>query len=319
MFYLPYFRGKQFELIAIRELAPTMASHGIIPIIEPVRDSTRTLERAIGAVADCDGQVVIVMNPKCGALVSRQQIAELVETYTSKGSVVVPALIIDDEISLSDVEAWLFQRFQGQVALIHDGFTDAEGLKAVIGTREGIIHIFHEVRSTKLYRQQFNDFTRVIVRDGMVASEQIRNADHRPDDPFSDLHATYTDDGYDGFGDFLTVGDAYSEGSGGPAYAVVIHMTRIEPSEYDAMRVYHFKSSTNDTPVDPGGKFKEALDFLVSKYRTGQSNLILTSALTEFLQLHQRGHFPGLGYVKKLSMKHHVETLACYYDSSQAG
>jgi len=33
-------------------------------------------------------------------------------------------------------------------------------------------------------------------------------------------------------------------------------------------------------------------------------------AVNEFRQLHANGHFPGLGYVKKLSMKHHIETLA---------
>jgi hypothetical protein len=29
--------------------------------------------------------------------------------------------------------------------------------------------------------------------------------------------------------------------------------------------------------------------------------------------LHADGHFPGLGYVKKLSMSHHIETLAHYF------
>jgi hypothetical protein len=35
-----------------------------------------------------------------------------------------------------------------------------------------------------------------------------------------------------------------------------------------------------------------------------------TSAVKEFRDLHAKGHFPGLGYVKKLSMNHHIETLA---------
>ena len=37
--YFPYLRGKQFELIAIRELAEMLAASGkIIPIIEPVKE-----------------------------------------------------------------------------------------------------------------------------------------------------------------------------------------------------------------------------------------------------------------------------------------
>ena len=41
-----------------------------------------------------------------------------------------------------------------------------------------------------------------------------------------------------------------------------------------------------------------------------------TSAIEEFRYLHERQHYPGLGYVKKLSMKHHIETLAAYFKNN---
>src|SRR3546814_6797061 len=75
---------------------------------------------------------------------------------------------------------------------------------------------------------------------------------------FSDLHVTYGDHGMAGFGDFLIVGDVYSEG-GGPAYAVAIHLTFIDPDKDDVMYIYHFVSDTKDTPTDPAGKFAQAL------------------------------------------------------------
>jgi hypothetical protein len=37
-----------------------------------------------------------------------------------------------------------------------------------------------------------------------------------------------------------------------------------------------------------------------------------SDAVEEFRWLHEKRHFPGLGYVKKLSMNHHIETLADY-------
>ena len=40
--YYPYFRGKQYELISIRE---TFASSGFVPIIEPVKESLGALEK----------------------------------------------------------------------------------------------------------------------------------------------------------------------------------------------------------------------------------------------------------------------------------
>ena len=111
-----------------------------------------------------------------------------------------------------------------------------------------------------------------------------------------------------GFGDFLIAGDVYSE-SGGPAYAVAIHLTFIDPDKDDVMYVYHFISDTNDTPTDPAGKFAQALEKLIAKLDSDNSHILETEAIKEFRSLHAKGHFPGLGYIKKLSMKHHIETL----------
>lgn len=50
----------------------------------------------------------------------------------------------------------------------------------------------------------------------------------------------------------------------------------------------------------------------IAKLDSGASHILETEAIGEFRDLHAKGHFPGLGYVKKLSMKHHIETLADY-------
>ena len=116
----------------------------------------------------------------------------------------------------------------------------------------------------------------------------------------------------DGFGDFLIVGDEYSE-SGGPAYAVAIHLTFIDPDQDDLMEIYHFKSRRRDTPQDPAGKFAEALMVMIETLDEPGSKILETGAIKEFRTLHRQRHFPGLGYIKKLSMKHHIETLADYF------
>ena len=41
---LPQFRGKQFKLITIREMAPSTAASGFVPIIDPVRVAAKGLE-----------------------------------------------------------------------------------------------------------------------------------------------------------------------------------------------------------------------------------------------------------------------------------
>ena len=46
--YFPYLRGKQFELLALREFANQNANNNtIIPIIEPVKDTFNSLRTAI--------------------------------------------------------------------------------------------------------------------------------------------------------------------------------------------------------------------------------------------------------------------------------
>ena len=118
----------------------------------------------------------------------------------------------------------------------------------------------------------------------------------------------------DGFGDFLIVGDEYSE-TGGPAYAVAIHLTFIDPDQDDSMQIYHFKSERQDTPQDPAGKFGEALAEMMKTLDAPESKILETNAVKEFRALHKQRHFPGLGYVKKLSMGHHIETLADYFNN----
>jgi hypothetical protein len=64
--YHPYFRGKQFELITIRETAPLLANKGFVPIIEPVRESLGGLKKTLQAVCDAGGRAIIIVNPYHG-------------------------------------------------------------------------------------------------------------------------------------------------------------------------------------------------------------------------------------------------------------
>ena len=81
------------------------------------------------------------------------------------------------------------------------------------------------------------------------------------------------------------------------------------------MAIRHFISDDNNSPADPAKKFREALDKLVRAVEDPNSPYIKTSAIEEYIQLHEKGHFPGLGYVKKLSMIHHIETLANFEEN----
>lgn len=70
--------------------------------------------------------------------------------------------------------------------------------------------------------------------------------------------------------------------------------------------VKHFVSDSNQDVSDIGGKFSEAIHKLVTWCN---QNNINTKAVEVFKDLEARGHFPGLGTLKKLSIMNHIELI----------
>ena len=65
--YFPYLRGKQFELLALREFANQNANNNtIIPIIEPVKDTFNSLRTAIEVMFTQGLKFALVLNPNDG-------------------------------------------------------------------------------------------------------------------------------------------------------------------------------------------------------------------------------------------------------------
>lgn len=313
--YYPYFRGKQFELIAIRENADLLAAADFVPIIEPVKQNLKGLKRALDAVADNQGQAVVIVNPFHGDVLDDvDSIAQLLAENYNDNRQISAGILLTSDMPAQEICA-LVERFkEHSLTFIHSGFSDARKLIDDVGDRvRHCVHCFVDGSSGKLYQKHFEDSYTALIRDGF---RRRPNKDHPPVEPFSDLHLTYHMEGVKAFGDYLIVGDDYSE-SGGPVYTTAIHLTFIDPDKDDAMFIYHFLSTRNDSPKDPAGKFQESLQKLIGALESGQSKLIETRAIQEFRELHAREHFPGLGYVKKLSMQHHIETLADFFKEKE--
>lgn len=308
--YYPYFRGKQYDLITIRECAEIMASRGFVPIIEPVKEATNGLVRAIDAVNTAGGEITLIVNPQYGDLATDpSRILDLLNENYEHSANVYAGILLTDQIDCQQIEEIIEAVGQRKKLLIHAGFNDARGLQRILNDDDDSVHVFLDGYSGRLYARHFSEFENVIIKNGF---EKRANRLHPAVEFFSDLHVTFEEDGATGFGDYLIVGDEYSE-SGGPAYAVAIHLTFIDADQDDGMYIHHFKSDRFETPTDPAGKFAEALQKLVEDACGPNTKIFRSSAVEEFIELHQRGHFPGLGYVKKLSMQHHIEVLADYF------
>jgi len=306
--YHPYFRGKQNELILLRENAKLISDSSMVPIIEPVKENSAPLNKAIQSLMKENVEFILIVNPKHGDYKSNslpliKNTIDIISNY-DKFSI---AYIVDAKSSLLDVKDFLDEHTDKSIAFIHNGFPKPKELAGLLNEFENIKkHIFMD--NQKLYQGQFKkeNIERILIRDGF--NKKDSNGEYPNDEPFSELHLTFKDEGMDGFGDFLIAGDGYSE-TGGPAYNVAIHLTYM--NEDGIINIRHFLSDKMviPTPKDPAGKIAEALSRLITVVE--EDSLILKSkAYMKFKELYVAGHFPGLGVVKKVSMQHHLELLS---------
>jgi len=307
--YYPYFRGKQFELILLRDNAEFLKENNIHPIIEPVKSDFSALKRAMKVLNEKDTDCTLIINPQVGKKpVSTSNICDLLDEEFSEFKNISIGYILHAESKISDLVSFLNKYRDSSFTLIHYGYSNGKQLASSIkGFKNIDTHVFIDGFAGKLYQRHLkkDGIKRILVRNGFKA--QKKNSLYPPSEHFSDLHITYPDEGMDGFGDYLIVGDDYSE-TGGPAYAVAIHLTYLDEDE--DMLIYHFVSDQTDSPTDPGGKFLEALEKLVNEIKKSGSLIYKSQACKKYLELYEKQHYPGLGTVKKLSMQHHIELIA---------
>ena len=304
--YFPYLRGRQFELIALRELLQNgVLSERIIPIIEPVKLSS-TLIKTVELYGSEVRKLALITNPIVGNFTS-----DLKEIKNEK---------------LKD--AFLNSCKENHNILYIRILNGNSGVDKFISYHaDNMMTICINKDSIPIYETNFSNlnvmynlipdessFRRKIRRNRVILEEkfnkQDRNNDYitMDDEPFSEDHLYYKDDGYVGFADYSVVGKDYSD-TGFAPYAVAIHIVYFDID--NSLRIKHFVSDSNDDISDPAGKFQEALSKLIVWNRDMRIN---TVAMKEFEDLYEREAYPGLGTVKKLSIMHHLELIGNFLD-----
>ena len=93
--YYPYLRGRQFELIALREFAQDHKDNtSIIPIIEPVKKTFNSIKIALKIFDENNQKFAIILNPQVGEIENNNQIVDELSEKLTNNSKWIPAFIV---------------------------------------------------------------------------------------------------------------------------------------------------------------------------------------------------------------------------------
>ncbi|WP_293879041.1 MULTISPECIES: sce7725 family protein [unclassified Sphingobacterium] len=306
--YFPYLRGKQFELIALRELVGLpLNPEKIIPIIEPVKKNTSSLRTALKALSGANIRVQLVVNTEHGELKGdSESIFNLIEELKDLGvtSIIPTYLIKTDRDSFFAQESIRQRGFSDSgYALVHLNKTN--DIQSLSDFTKDTACLYNTIHINNLFGLKRKYDNRALLSDNF--NKLTKNTDYIGirEEVFSTDYLYYPDEGCIAFADYQSIGSAYSEG-GGPAYAVAIHLTFKLDGDED-IRIAHFVSKSNDDASDPARKYFEALEDLIQF--VDEKRIPETIAIREFRRHYRQQSFSGLGVVKKLSIMHHIELI----------
>jgi hypothetical protein len=292
--------------LALKEIAPLLLNPLVSPVLEPVKKSTGSFERALETMTVRNLNFSIILNPIHGEFVSNPAgITTMINNHLSGYDNFQFGIIINQFTNLDYITGLIDAiNFDRSITMIHAGrVNDIDALREWCENYEIKYNLHGENFPVRRYRGIMTGDNKVLLDDKF--KPQVKNADYMnvPDEFFSDDHLYYEDDGFVGFGDFLTIGDDYAE-SGWLPYAIAIHLTYKKVN--NEIWIRHFVSDSNSDTTDVAGKFGEALKKLIEFI---DAEHITTQAAEELRSLHREGHYPGLGSLKKLSIKHHIELV----------
>lgn len=298
--YFPYFRGRQYELLALKELAQKgLISKYVIPVVEPIKISP-TLKNTIQSFEKADLSLAMILNPAVGDFADSDA-SSLLEI---KSDSIIPAVIFNESAEETFISMEKLGMNKNTVLSVLNNQDYVDYFKEIYSDDDPAYVLLPDERRMRRAVKE----NKVLFEDKF--NKQSKNSDYLKceDEPFSEDHIFFKDEGYKGFGDYSIVGDNYEEGGFSPR-AVAIHIVYL--SDENELRIHHFVSDSNYDIADVAGKFYEAVTKLLDWYNKGQERQ-RTNALSTLIDYAQKGYYPGLPTIKKLSIMHHLELINKY-------
>lgn len=321
--YYPFFRGKQEELLAIKELLlAEQISTRVTPVIELVKLSS-TLISTLTEFINAERTIYLVMNPIVGEFDDNMsevltgdeepdEVRRISRLNTNKK-------LFNDLLTSNFIKVALHycndfsgyfndQRFstKNEIAVLLKDAGEDEDFSNSPYLKNKRIHLCF---TTEL--EDVVNFAGKAVFWKDRYNKQPRNSDYPEDEFYSKDHLIYSQYGCVGFSDYSIVGAEYID-SGFSPYAIAVHVI-YEKAKNKHLHIRHFISDTNSSPKNPALKYKEATMKLVTWC---EPNLTLkTLGYSKIKDTYDNETYPGLGKVKRFSIMHHLETTGKLLES----
>lgn len=300
--YFPYFRGRQYELLALKELVnKQLLSKKVIPVIEPIKISS-TFISTLQVFSDNNLKLGLVLNPQVGTLV-KEPLSLLLNSISEA---VIPSVVFNsnaydfiqslDENGINKERILVILDNADYISSYKDAFTEVSPMYTL-------------TTDERNFRRSISQ-NKVLFKDYFVKQQKNADYEKKKDEPFSEDHKYYSDEGFVGFGDYSIIGNNYEEGGFSPR-AVAIHIVYFD--EDSSLRIHHFVSDSNYGTEDVAGKYYEAVNKLKQWFCSDYEKQ-KTLALSILLEDADNGYYPGLPTIKKLSIMHHLELMSRYLE-----
>lgn len=306
--YLPYLRGKQFELLALRTFAQSNPDCDfIVPVVEPVKKSTKSLEQAFSVLWENRMRFAVILNPIDGDFKHPidNDIIALCPSLNDKIGAWIPAYSYRD--NAAKILAHSQEHGLKDLMIIFSKSIDLGDSDVYELITNEIVSFIMIYNGSRAIRSKIRKLGKAVISLDDCFKTRPKNSDYtnQDDEFFSDTFTYYQTEDLWGYSDFTTIGKDFIEGGMLP-YAIAIHLTYQKSDE--EINVHHFVSDSNFDQSNIKGKFIEAAQKIAPFYDTNQ--LVKTSAVEELIEKSASYDcYPGLGYLKKLSILNHLELI----------
>jgi hypothetical protein len=305
--YLPYLRGKQFELLALKEISNELEDcSNVIPIIEPVKIDDKGPIRTFIEMSNHHMKFALILNPYNGDF-KDGDFPWWKDVSPMEGFDWIPAFLINgNDASSQKIIAKIKDLNLTDVMIVVQESIIVEQFNELFSMSE-IKYIVYSDADSKVAKKKLKQYGKLFIRlDDNFEAKKSNSQYGDTEEKFTEEHTFYKDDSFWGLSDYTVLPKMFIEGGTLP-YVLAIHLTYEKSKE--EIWVRHFTSDSNSKGKENiQGKFFEAVSKVEEFFRGKE----ITEAVKKLIDYKNQGKYPGLGVIKKLSMENHILLMNKY-------